>query len=331
MAQGTINTPRETTIQRIANALEDIVDKIVDTSSASNIDYDNTSSELDADKVQGAIDELAEEKVDKVAGKGLSTNDYTNAEKQKNADNASAIEELQPSLIFMSRERRNITSDLGRLSTAVAEQNLAKYGYKIGDYFTGASGYTYILADYNTFKGTATPYCITSNHLGIVVDTHKTSQWHSGDASDVGYNGSVLNTFLKGTVLDTIKTDFKALFGGSTGLEHLIAHSKLYTTALANWAWQANQYISALTCTQIDTGSQWIANGYQEGEASKSLELFRKYKWTEIFGSEYPWLRDLSNYGTGGSCACNAGYGGGLGGNDSVTYSYFVVGLINFY
>ena len=422
MAQQTINTPRETTHQRIADALEDIVDKIVDTSKADNVDYDNTESDLTADKVQSAIDELASEKADitdvnnkvdkyktittvtdlntilesgfysipdgctnipamqgggkatlivvahpygassgrilqilvnqlnanttdkmyyRIGTIGTQTASFLDWNRVLNLDDNDTItsdisdlqeqtQELLPSLTFMSRERRNITSDLGRLSTAVSEQNLAKYGYKTGDYFTGASGYTYILADYNTFKGTSTPYCITSNHLGIVVDTHATSQWHSGDASNVGYNGSVLNTFLKGTVLDNIKADFKALFGGSTGLEHLIAHSKLFTTALANWAWQSNQYISALTCTQIDAGSQWTANGFQEGEASKSLELFRKYKWTEIFGNEYPWLRNISNY-SGGSFACAADNYGSLHGNRSVTDSHFVVGLIIFY
>jgi hypothetical protein len=59
LAQQTLNLPRESTHQRIADTLEDIVDKIVDTSSASNIDYDNTQSGLSADKVQGAVDELA--------------------------------------------------------------------------------------------------------------------------------------------------------------------------------------------------------------------------------------------------------------------------------
>lgn len=491
MAQGTINTPRETTHQRIADALEDIVDKIVDTSSASNIDYDNTQSGLSANKVQGAVDELAEEKVDKVSGKGLSTNDYTNAEKQKLANiesNAQAnvqsdwneddieddgyiknkpdlstsltatgnpitiessesnlvecvatissststvtitvkdkstnptvtnthtidlgrtvssgtldvvkgtlttggttynlpptqikllkgnnvissnvsslsikyypdnvlgqlkrdieseydervetletqVQELQPSLIFMSRERRDITSDLSRLSIAVAEQNLEKYGYKIGDYFERVDGnrtYTYHIADYNTFKGTSTPYCLTTNHIGIVVDTHATTQWYSGNASAVGYNGSTLHTYLKGTVLDNIKADMIYFFGGTTGLEHLLSHSKLLATALANWGWQENQYISALTCTQIDAGSQWTANGFQEGEASKSLELFRKHKWTEIFESRYPWLRNLSNY-SGGSDACYAHDRGNLGGGSGVTGAGCVVGLIIFH
>ena len=236
------------------------------------------------------------------------------------------VQELQPSLIFMSRERRDITSDLSRLSTAVVEQNLAKYGYKIGDYFTGASRYTYILADYNTFKGTSTPYCLTQNHLGIVVDTHTTSQWYSGDASSVGYNGSTLHTYLKDTVMNNIKADMIALFGGSTGLEHLLSHSKLLTTALANWGWQSTQYISALSEVQVSGSRVWGANGYQTGEAAKKLELFDMYKWTEIFGNEYPWLRDMYS----ASSACNAGNRGAAS-IDSVTYSYFAVGLINFY
>lgn len=50
---------------------------------ASNISYANTTSGLTADDVQEAIDELASEKVDKVSGKGLSTEDYTTNEKNK--------------------------------------------------------------------------------------------------------------------------------------------------------------------------------------------------------------------------------------------------------
>lgn len=262
------------------------------------------------------------DKVDKVNGKGLSTNDFDNTYKSY----ATIAYNLN------RRTRNNITSNLTNLSTAVSEQNFAKYGYSIGDYFTGASGYTYILADCNTFKGTTTPYCISTNHIGIVVDTHATSQWHTENAAAVGYNGSTLHTYLKTTVLDNIKADFKALFGGSTGLEHLIAHNKLLTAATANWAWQSDQYISALTCTQVDAGSQWTANGFQEGEASKSLEVFRKYKWTEIFGGEYPWLRNISNYdNSSASFACLVDGVGSLLGYSSVAGSFFAVGLINFY
>lgn len=46
----------------------------------------------------GAINELSNKKVDKVTGKGLSTNDYTDEEKQKNQDNADNISDLQQEL-----------------------------------------------------------------------------------------------------------------------------------------------------------------------------------------------------------------------------------------
>lgn len=50
---------------------------------AEDVDYDNTLSGLNATDAQGAIDELADEKVDKVSGKGLSANDFTDTLKTK--------------------------------------------------------------------------------------------------------------------------------------------------------------------------------------------------------------------------------------------------------
>lgn len=236
------------------------------------------------------------------------------------------IEYIKTSLI-PSRERNDITNRLQMLPQAVAEQNLEKYGYKIGDYFTGpVANYTYHLADPNTFKGTLTPYCLTQNHLGIVVDTHTISQWYSGDASSVGYNGSTLHTYLKGTVMDNIKADMIYFFGGTTGLEHLLPHSKLLTTALVNWGWQANQYISALSEIQAIGSTVWSANGYQTGEAAKKLEIFNKYKWTEIFENRYPWLRNMQT----ASYACYLD-DSGIANAHSVTFAGYVVGLINFY
>lgn len=123
MAQNTLNTPRETTIQRIAIALENILNKIVDTSRASNIDYDNTESDLTADKVQGAIDELAEEKVDKVTGKGLSTNDYTTADKNKLAGieaeaNKTVVDSAMSDSSTNPLQNKVITAELAGTTTA---------------------------------------------------------------------------------------------------------------------------------------------------------------------------------------------------------------------
>ena len=112
MAQQTLNTPRETTHQRIADALEDIVDKIVDTSSASNIDYDNTQSGLSADKVQGAVDELASEKADKsttIAGYGI-TDAYTKAEVYTQSEVNNIVSTLETNIDW--KEAVNTYSDI---------------------------------------------------------------------------------------------------------------------------------------------------------------------------------------------------------------------------
>ena len=224
------------------------------------------------------------------------------------------------------RTRANITSNLSNLVIAVSEQNLEKYGYAVGDYFTGASGYTYILGSLNIMKGTH-EYNVTTNHIGIVVDTHATSKWlDGGDATSVGYVGSDLHAYLTGTVLNNIKSDFIALFGGTTGLEHLAKHYKLYTTGLANWGWSSDQYISALTESQVYGHTEWSGNIYQEGEAVNQLDVFKKFKWTEIFGNEYPWLRNLYT-ATYACLASDNGYAG-IG---SVAGAAYVVGLINFY
>ena len=59
---------------------------------ASKISYNNSSSGLDATTVQAAIDEVANEKVDKVTGKQLSTEDFTTNEKTKLAGIAEGAE-----------------------------------------------------------------------------------------------------------------------------------------------------------------------------------------------------------------------------------------------
>ena len=106
MSTVTINTPREVTHARIADALEGIetsssnnptsanmqaivtalngiASGITGGNIATNISYNNSTSGLQSTDVQGAIDELSSEKVDKVSGMGLSTNDYTTEEKTK--------------------------------------------------------------------------------------------------------------------------------------------------------------------------------------------------------------------------------------------------------
>ena len=213
-----------------------------------------------------------------------------------------------------SRAPRDITSDLTNLSTAISEQNLEKYGYKIGDYFTGTN-YKYWLADLDTFYGGYNSYAVVgTHHIGIIVDTLTTSAYlASGTLS--GYSTSTLHTFLTGTALPKIKADLKALFGGSTGAEHLIAHDKLYNT-VSSWGWSSSntksEYISAPTEVQFVGCPIWSGNEYQQGEGDKQLELFRKYKYNAIFGNTSVWTRSiysasiasiLNSYGRANNCS----------------------------
>lgn len=239
------------------------------------------------------------------------------------------------------RTRRNITNDLANLPAAVAEQDLAKYGYAIGDCFTGSSrtltaeisnsattqsktvNITYVLADLNHERGTHS-YTITREHIAILVIPHITRQWHSGDASTVGYNGSKLHTWLKGELLTAVKADITALFGDWS--KHLIANTKLLTTALANWAWQESQYIVAPSEVEVYGSVVWGANAYQTGQQAKKLALFDKYKWTEIFGNEYIWLKDMQ----AASVACNANLAG-YAHHYGVAATYYAAALIEFY
>ena len=228
---------------------------------------------------------------------------------------------------YTRRTQRDITNDLAYLSRAVAEQNLEKYGYSIGDYFTGASGYTYFLADMNTFRGAQSDYAvINQNHISIVVKTGANSKWNENNDTSTGYSGSVLHSYLSGTVLDNIKSDMIALFGGSTGLEHLLSHKLSWTTATSAQGWsEAAQYISALTEPQVYGTTIWSIDGYQIGEAWKHLELFNKFSYMEIFGWIWFWLRSIRS----ASNACRANRVG-FASYDSASVSSSVVGLILF-
>ena len=225
------------------------------------------------------------------------------------------------------RTRRNITTDLANLPTAVAEQDLEKYAYTIGDYFIGNSGYTYFLADMNTFRGANNDYAvINQNHISIVVKTDGNSKWNKTNDTSTGYSGSVLHSYLSGTVLNNIKSDMIALFGGSTGLEHLLPHKLLWTTAISSWEWSAAaQYISALTEPQVYGTNVWAIDGYQTGEAWKHLELFKKFSYMEILGWIWFWLRSIRS--ASGACRAHAG---GSASDDSASASNGVVGLIQF-
>ena len=235
---------------------------------------------------------------------------------------------------YFRRARKAFT--LADLSAAVASGDYNKYDILPGDYFTGASGYTYIFAGHNPLRGTYTGYPITADHAGLIVDTHETAKWNASTSNTTagGYVGSNLHSYLVNTVLPKVKSDLG-------GVSHLYAHQKLYSTAVgttlynrfgsntgasSSWAWSADQYIAALSEMQVYGGTVWSSSGYDTGEADQQLEVFKRFKHTEIFGDEYVWLRDVAS--AAGAClAASAGTAGDYGASSA----FYVAGLIAFH
>lgn len=233
--------------------------------------------------------------------------------------------------LYRRRTRKAFT--LADLAAAVADGDYAARDIAPGDYYEGTSGYTYIFAGDNPLRGTYTGYPITADHAGLIVQTHATAGWNTTNTTAGGYVGSNLHSYLVNTVLPKVKTDL--------GVDHLYAHKKLYSTSVGttlynrlgsatgasnNWAWSDAQYISALTEMQVYGGTVWSSSGYDTGEADQQLEVFRRFKHTEIFKDEYPWLRDVvsSSYAANAYYAGSANYG-------SASYAFHVAGLIAFH
>lgn len=235
---------------------------------------------------------------------------------------------------YFRRARKAFT--LANMIAAVASGNYNEYDIEPGDYFTGASGYTYIFAGDNPMKGTYAGYPINSDHAGLIVDTHATVKWNEGTTNTTagGYVSSNLHSYLVNTVLPKVKTDLG-------GVSHLYSHKKLYTNSVGttlynrlgtntgasnNWAWSDAQYIAALSEVQVYGSTVWSSSGYDTGEADQQLEVFKRFKHTDIFGDEYPWLRDVASATT----ACYAHYYGYAAVNGA-TIALYAVGLIAFH
>ena len=203
-----------------------------------------------------------------------------------------AINELDDQDNLITSRVRKTNFDLAVLKQAVAEQNLEKYGLRVGDYKT-INGHDYVIAGLNCMKGSH-GYTCTSNHVGLIVIPHTTQAWNaSGKTYDVndptkgGYLYSDLHYYLKNTLLPLVETDL--------GAANLLGHSKLLSNAVTDgkasgWTWEADCKICALSEVQVYGSVVW-GNMYDVGEADQQLEVFQHFKHTAIFGNEYPWLR----------------------------------------
>ena len=222
------------------------------------------------------------------------------------------------------RTRRNITSNLDNLTTAIAEQDLTKYGYIIGDYFVGPSGYYYHLAGMDTnYGGYNNQAVVNIHHCGIVVNTMSTCQWLS-EGTVTNYSSSTLHSFLTNTALPNIKSDIATLFGDWEN--HLLKRTEIDNAIGGwgtNWTGLSDCLICAMTEVQMFGTRIFGADGYQTGTGCKPLELFRKYRFNEIYSNATVWLKSLIS----ASNACFAD-DRGVASIDSVSRSRQASGLI---
>ena len=259
--------------------------------------------------------------------------------KREKLDALPTNDDLNTKFYALTRHTRLTDFDLNVLKQAVADQNLEKYGLKPGDQKT-INGHTYIIAGLNPMKGTTTPYRVTANHVGLIVIPHTTQAWNASgntstgaDGRGAGYMNCDLHYYLKNTLLPLVETDL--------GAANLIGHSKLLTNAVnttginrfgeatgcsSGWTWEANCKICALSEVQIYGGTVWSSSGYDTGEACRQLDVFQAYSHTEIFGGEYPWLRDVVS----ASDAAIAHYAGSAT-YDTASYAHYVAALILFH
>ena len=254
---------------------------------------------------------------------------------------ATEIASLNTKIVLLNnatRHTRKTDFSLSDLQAAVADQNLELHGLQVGDQKT-INGHTYVIAGLNVMKGSHA-YTCTSNHVGLIVIPHTTCKWNesgstvkTSDGSDNrggGYKNCDLQYYLANTVMGFCNTDL--------GSSHLYQHKKLFGNAVnatgynrfgtntgctSEWEW-VDAYISALTEAQVFGGDHWSSSGYDTGEANTLLPVFAKYKHTDIFGNEYPWLRNVSS----ASQACLANNRGNADGEDGVSNAYCVAGLI---
>ena len=252
------------------------------------------------------------------------------------------------------RERKRFTNRddfFANLKRAAADQNLERYGLKVGDYLN-YNGHDYVIAGLNTMRGPYSPYRLTTDHVGLIVIPHTTQAWNvSGNTyqstytyatsggtwtagAGAGYANSDLHHYMTETLLPIVKADLDSYASG------ILKHHKLYSNAVntsgynrfgsaggcsSSWAWYENQEICALSEVQVYGSIVWSSSGYDTGEACRQLDVFRVYNMNEIFGNEYPWLRDVSS----ASYACIVDYYG-VANVNTASYAHSVAALILF-
>ena len=162
---------------------------------------------------------------------------------------------------------------------------------------------TFLIVDIDPFYSNYNSYAIiNTHHVGVIVLGLPNEKMNDTNTTSGGYKGSYMYTTVLPKYLEAIRTVI--------GENHLVAHQKRYSNSLNetgynrfgsntgcsnNWEWTENQYISLLTEAQIYGATVWSSSGYDTGEASNQLAMFKMSKWNKILGNRWFWLRDVAS------------------------------------
>ena len=213
------------------------------------------------------------------------------------------------------RMPKDITGRIEYLPQAIREHNLAKYGFKIGDYFKDGlvPSIRYYLAHEDLFFSESlnevypTSYLpfVTTPHVAVIAKQESAiggASWNDeGDAS-TGYANSDLHKYLNGAYWSIIKSSIERLFHNSLWSDHIIDHYAKLTTSLTAAQWTP-VWITALSEIQVTGYNQYGLNDKQIGEAVQQLEIFRRYNLYEIFRGYHYYLRTIA--GQDNACMVN--------------------------
>lgn len=199
------------------------------------------------------------------------------------------------------RERKNITAKVqnGDFDKAVHEQDLAKYGISIGDYFTDINNYTYYVADMNTLRSSDSRSSsgIYKNHAFLLLDTKTTSKYHTSNViPSNGYIGCYIHTNLNTTIAENVKTGIATLTGDAWS-DHIVRREiRAVNGTLTDVYITSGVYLSLLSPIQVFGSADCnledhTKNLYLQGEALKKLAIFDKFSFGEFVGYNGCWLR----------------------------------------
>ena len=200
-------------------------------SAASGVSYDNTDSGLISTNVQDAINEVCDDlsdKVDKVAGKGLSTNDYTDADKAIVDGVTSA---LAGKVSTTSVGSANGVAELDA-NGRVPSSQLPSYVDDVLEYAdlahfpaTGETGKIYIAEDTNkTYRWSGSGYAEISESLALGETSSTAYAGNKGKA-----NADAIAAIKDGTNIDSFG-DVETALAGKANSSDLGDKSNLTTT-----------------------------------------------------------------------------------------------------